>query len=54
MHKPRAAGAYEARAYSVVTGWQADTSGQWYRAFEIWKVALGERDDPAARPSDAF
>ncbi len=30
-----------ARAYSVVTSWQADTGGHWYRAFAIWQGGLG-------------
>jgi prolipoprotein diacylglyceryl transferase len=30
-----------ARLYSVVTSWQADTGGHWYRAFEIWTGGLG-------------
>ncbi len=30
-----------ARLYSVVTSWQADTGGHWYRAFEIWQGGLG-------------
>jgi prolipoprotein diacylglyceryl transferase len=35
------AGLVGARLYSVVTSWQADTSGRWYRAFEIWQGGLG-------------
>lgn len=35
------AGLIGARLYSVVTSWQADTGGQWYRAFEIWQGGLG-------------
>jgi phosphatidylglycerol---prolipoprotein diacylglyceryl transferase len=30
-----------ARLYSVITSWQADTQGHWYRAFEIWRGGLG-------------
>lgn len=30
-----------ARVYSVITSWQADTGGHWYRAFEIWQGGLG-------------
>ena len=30
-----------ARLYSVVTSWQADTGGHWYRVFEIWDGGLG-------------
>jgi prolipoprotein diacylglyceryl transferase len=30
-----------ARLYSVITSWQADTDGHWYRAFEIWRGGLG-------------
>ena len=35
------AGLVGARLYSVVTSWQADTGGRWYRAFEIWQGGLG-------------
>lgn len=35
------AGLIGARVYSVITSWQADTGGQWYRAFEIWQGGLG-------------
>ncbi len=35
------AGLVGARAYSVLTSWQADTAGHWYRAFEIWQGGLG-------------
>lgn len=35
------AGLIGARLYSVITSWQADTAGQWYRAFEIWQGGLG-------------
>lgn len=35
------AGIIGARIYSVITSWQADTAGQWYRAFEIWDGGLG-------------
>lgn len=35
------AGLVGARVYSVITSWQADTGGQWYRAFEIWQGGLG-------------
>ena len=35
------AGLVGARLYSVITSWQADTAGQWYRAFEIWQGGLG-------------
>lgn len=30
-----------ARLYSVVTSWQADTGGHWYRIFAIWQGGLG-------------
>jgi prolipoprotein diacylglyceryl transferase len=30
-----------ARIYSLITSWQADTGGHWYRAFEIWQGGLG-------------
>ena len=30
-----------ARLYSVITSWQADTGGHWYRAFAIWQGGLG-------------
>ncbi|MGH9095567.1 MAG: prolipoprotein diacylglyceryl transferase, partial [Acidimicrobiales bacterium] len=30
-----------ARLYSVVTSWQQDTGGHWYRAFAIWQGGLG-------------
>jgi prolipoprotein diacylglyceryl transferase len=30
-----------ARLYSLITSWQVDTQGQWYRAFEIWRGGLG-------------
>jgi prolipoprotein diacylglyceryl transferase len=30
-----------ARIYSLVTSWQADTGGVWYRSFEIWHGGLG-------------
>jgi prolipoprotein diacylglyceryl transferase len=29
------------RVYSLVTSWQVDTEGHWYRAFEIWRGGLG-------------
>ena len=35
------AGLVGARLYSVVTSWQADTGGRWYRAFAIWPGGLG-------------
>ena len=35
------AGLVGARLYSVITSWQADTAGQWYRAFAIWQGGLG-------------
>ena len=35
------AGLVGARLYSVITSWQADTGGHWYRAFEIWQGGLG-------------
>jgi phosphatidylglycerol---prolipoprotein diacylglyceryl transferase len=35
------AGLIGARLYSVITSWQADTAGHWYRAFEIWQGGLG-------------
>ncbi|HLH99820.1 MAG TPA: prolipoprotein diacylglyceryl transferase [Acidimicrobiales bacterium] len=35
------AGIIGARIYSVITSWQADTGGQWWRAFEIWQGGLG-------------
>lgn len=35
------AGLVGARLYSVLTSWQADTGGRWYRAFEIWQGGLG-------------
>ena len=35
------AGLIGARLYSVITSWQADTGGKWYRAFEIWQGGLG-------------
>jgi prolipoprotein diacylglyceryl transferase len=35
------AGLIGARVYSLVTSWQADTGGHWYRAFEIWQGGLG-------------
>jgi prolipoprotein diacylglyceryl transferase len=35
------AGLIGARVYSVITSWQADTGGHWYRAFEIWQGGLG-------------
>jgi prolipoprotein diacylglyceryl transferase len=35
------AGLVGARLYSVVTSWQADTGGHWYRAFAIWEGGLG-------------
>jgi prolipoprotein diacylglyceryl transferase len=35
------AGLIGARVYSVITSWQADTAGHWYRAFEIWQGGLG-------------
>jgi prolipoprotein diacylglyceryl transferase len=30
-----------ARVYSLITSWQVDTQGHWYRAFEIWDGGLG-------------
>ncbi len=30
-----------ARVYSLVTSWNVDTAGHWYRAFEIWDGGLG-------------
>jgi prolipoprotein diacylglyceryl transferase len=35
------AGIVGARLYSVITSWQADTGGHWYRAFYIWQGGLG-------------
>lgn len=35
------AGIIGARIYSVITSWQADTGGHWWRAFEIWQGGLG-------------
>lgn len=35
------AGLVGARLYSVVTSWQADTAGHWYRIFAIWQGGLG-------------
>lgn len=35
------AGLIGARLYSVVTSWQADTAGHWYRIFAIWQGGLG-------------
>lgn len=35
------AGLIGARVYSVITSWQADTGGVWYRSFEIWQGGLG-------------
>jgi prolipoprotein diacylglyceryl transferase len=35
------AGLIGARAYSVITSWQQDTGGHWYRMFEIWQGGLG-------------
>ena len=35
------AGLVGARVYSVITSWQADTAGHWYRAFAIWEGGLG-------------
>ncbi len=35
------AGLIGARLYSVVTSWQADTGGHWYRIFAIWQGGLG-------------
>ncbi|HWG74500.1 MAG TPA: prolipoprotein diacylglyceryl transferase [Acidimicrobiales bacterium] len=35
------AGLVGARVYSLVTSWQADTSGDWLRAFAIWQGGLG-------------
>ncbi len=35
------AGLVGARIYSVVTSWQADTGGHWYRIFAIWQGGLG-------------
>ncbi|MCU4184551.1 prolipoprotein diacylglyceryl transferase [Acidiferrimicrobium sp. IK] len=29
------------RIYSVITSWQADTGGHWYRIFAIWQGGLG-------------
>ena len=30
-----------ARIYSLITSWQVDTAGHWYRGFEIWRGGLG-------------
>jgi prolipoprotein diacylglyceryl transferase len=35
------AGLIGARVYSVLTSWQADTGGHWYKVFEIWDGGLG-------------
>ncbi len=35
------AGLVGARIYSVITSWQADTGGHWYRIFAIWQGGLG-------------
>lgn len=35
------AGLVGARIYSVMTSWQADTGGHWYRIFAIWQGGLG-------------
>lgn len=35
------AGLIGARLYSVVTSWQADTGGHWYRVFALWQGGLG-------------
>jgi prolipoprotein diacylglyceryl transferase len=35
------AGIVGARLYSVITSWQADTGGLWYRSFEVWQGGLG-------------
>lgn len=35
------AGIVGARIYSVITSWQADTGGHWWRALEIWQGGLG-------------
>ncbi len=35
------AGLVGARLYSVVTSWQVDTGGHWYKIFEIWDGGLG-------------
>ncbi len=35
------AGLIGARLYSVITSWQQDTGGHWYRAFAIWQGGLG-------------
>jgi prolipoprotein diacylglyceryl transferase len=35
------AGLIGARLYSVITSWQQDTQGHWYRIFEIWHGGLG-------------
>jgi phosphatidylglycerol---prolipoprotein diacylglyceryl transferase len=30
-----------ARLYSLITSWQVDTQGHWYRGFEVWNGGLG-------------
>ncbi|HUJ66254.1 MAG TPA: prolipoprotein diacylglyceryl transferase, partial [Acidimicrobiales bacterium] len=30
-----------ARVYSLITSWQVDTQGHWYRGFEVWNGGLG-------------
>jgi phosphatidylglycerol---prolipoprotein diacylglyceryl transferase len=30
-----------ARLYSLITSWQVDTQGHWYRALEVWNGGLG-------------
>ena len=35
------AGLIGARLYSVITSWQVDTGGHWYKVFEIWDGGLG-------------
>jgi prolipoprotein diacylglyceryl transferase len=35
------AGLIGARLYSVITSWQDDTGGHWYRIFAIWDGGLG-------------
>jgi prolipoprotein diacylglyceryl transferase len=35
------AGLIGARLYSVITSWQVDTGGHWYKVFAIWDGGLG-------------
>lgn len=35
------AGLIGARVYSLITSWQVDTGGHWYKAFAIWDGGLG-------------